>query len=162
MVLLCLNKWNGNSDTFCQSFGDGNFCVNTCALTCQVVKQHHFFLLTLVGGCLACGYMSIAMLAKKYCRSCVMLNRVVFSLETRSWRNFKLADEQGNWVHCGGHGRHAENNSLENCLRIVVYFGSGRSASGNSPPAIWLFKDAFIVPLERCIGSPLSEQVVWQ
>ena len=84
LVLLCLNKWNGNSDTFCQSFGDGNFCVNTCALTCQVVKQHHFFLLTLVGGCLACGYMSIAMLAKKYCRSYVMLNRVAFSVETRT------------------------------------------------------------------------------
>ena len=51
-------------------------------------------------------------------------------------RNFKLADEQGNWVHCVAHGRHAENNSLENFLRIVVYFGSGRPAQGRSPQAI--------------------------
>ena len=24
-------------------------------------------------------------------------------------RNFKLADEQGNWIHCVAHARHAEN-----------------------------------------------------
>ena len=77
-------------------------------------------------------------------------------------RKFKLADEQGQWVHCVAHVRHAENNSLENFLRIVVYFCCGRPASGHSPQAIWLFKDAFMVPLDRRIGSPLSEQVVWQ
>ena len=77
-------------------------------------------------------------------------------------RNFKLADEQGNWIHCVAHGRHAENSSLENFLRIVIYFGSGRPSTGHSPQAIWIFKDAFMVPLERRIGSPLSEQVEWQ
>ena len=77
-------------------------------------------------------------------------------------RNFKLADEQGNWVHCVAHGRHAESNSLKNFLRIVVYFGSGRPAIGHSPQAIWISKDVFMVPLERRIGSPLSEQVEWQ
>ena len=77
-------------------------------------------------------------------------------------RNFKLADEQGNWVHCVAHGRHAEDSSLENFLRIVIYFGSGRPSTGHSPQAIWIFKDAFIVPLDRRIGSPLSEQVEWQ
>ena len=63
-------------------------------------------------------------------------------------RNFKLADEQGNWIHCVAHGRHAEDSSLENFLRIVVYFGSGRPSTGHSPQAIWIFKDAFMVPLE--------------
>ena len=77
-------------------------------------------------------------------------------------RNFKLADEQGNWVHCVAHGRHAENNSLHGFLRLVVYFCSGRPANGHSPQAIWLFKNAFMVPLERRIGSSLSEQVEWQ
>ena len=47
-------------------------------------------------------------------------------------------------------------------LRIVVYFGSGRPAIGHSPQAIWIFKDVFMVPLERRIGSLLSEQVEWQ
>ena len=77
-------------------------------------------------------------------------------------RNFKLADEQGNWIHCVAHGRHAEDTSLEVFLRIVVYFGSGRPSTGHSPQAIWVFRDAFMVPLERRIGSPLSEQVEWQ
>ena len=35
-------------------------------------------------------------------------------------RNFKLADEQSKWIHCVAHGRHAENDSLENFRRIVV------------------------------------------
>ena len=77
-------------------------------------------------------------------------------------RNFKLADEQGNWIHCVAHARHAENSSLENFLRIVIYFGSGRPSTGHSPQAIWIFKDAFMVSLERRIGSHLCEQVEWQ
>ena len=77
-------------------------------------------------------------------------------------RNFKLADEQGNWVHCVAHGRHAEDSSLENFLRIVVYFGIGRRSIGNTPQAIWIYKNAFMVSLERRIGSPLCEQVEWQ
>ena len=77
-------------------------------------------------------------------------------------RNFKLADEQGNLIHCVAHGRHAEDSSLENFLRIVVYFGIGRRSIGNTPQAILIFKDAFMVPLERRIGSPLCEQVEWQ
>ena len=75
-------------------------------------------------------------------------------------RKFKLADEQGNWVHCVAHGRHAEDNSLENFLRIVVYFGSGLLATRHVPQAITLFKEAFIVPLERRFNPPpLSQQV---
>ena len=77
-------------------------------------------------------------------------------------RNFKLADEQGKWIHCVAHGRHAGNDSLENFRRIVVYFCNGRPASRHSPQAIRICKDAFIVPLERRIGTPLLTQVVWQ
>ena len=77
-------------------------------------------------------------------------------------RNFKLADEQGKWIHCVAHGRHAADEPLENFRRIIVYFCRARPSTGHSPPAIWIFKDAFIVPLERRIGSPLSEQVEWQ
>ena len=79
-----------------------------------------------------------------------------------STENVKLADEQGNWVHCVAHGRHADNNSLTNFLRIVIYFSSGRPSTGHSPQAIWIFNDAFMVPLERRIGSSLSEQAEWQ
>ena len=77
-------------------------------------------------------------------------------------RNFKLADEQGTWVHCVAHGRHAESEFLENMRRIVVYFVTGRPALKESPQTVWLFKDAFLVPLERRVVSPLKEQVMWQ
>ena len=77
-------------------------------------------------------------------------------------RNFKLADEQGNWIHCVAHGRHAENDSLENFRRIVVYFCRARPANRHVAQAVWFFKEAFIVPLERCTPSSLVEQVMWE
>ena len=77
-------------------------------------------------------------------------------------RNLKLADEQGKWIHCVAHGRHAEDVSLENFRRIIVYFCSARPGSGHATQAVWFFKEAFIVPLERRIGTPLSEHVMWQ
>ena len=77
-------------------------------------------------------------------------------------RNFKLADEHGMWMHCVAHGRHAESEFLENMRRIVAYFVTGRPALNQSPQTVWLFKGAFIVPLERRVVSPLTEQVIWQ
>jgi hypothetical protein len=77
-------------------------------------------------------------------------------------RNFKLADEHGMWMHCVAHGRHAESESLENMRRIVAYFVTGRPALKESPRTVWLFKGAFIVPLDLRIVSPLMEQVIWQ
>jgi hypothetical protein len=77
-------------------------------------------------------------------------------------RNFKLADEHGMWMHCVAHGRHAESESLENMRRIVAYFCTARPAVKESPQTLWLFKDAFIVPLDRRIVSPLVKQVIWQ
>ena len=79
-------------------------------------------------------------------------------------RNFKLADDAGKWVHCIAHGKHTENESLKEKGYIVVYFGWGRGGLGSSPPALWLFKDTFVVPVpaEQRNASQLSEQVSWQ
>ena len=80
--------------------------------------------------------------------------RFGFRIAVNCTENFKPADEQGNSVHCGGHGRHAGNNSLENLLGIVVYFSNERLVTRHVPQAIALFKDAFIVPLERRFAPP--------
>ena len=66
------------------------------------------------------------------------------------------------WVNCVAHGKHADSALLADMNRIVVYFGAGRPAIGSSPQTVWLFKDAFIVPLERRIVSPLMQQVMWK
>ena len=60
------------------------------------------------------------------------------------------------------HGRYAEGTFLQNMQRIIVYFGAGRSGLGTTPQALWLFKDSFIVPLERRVVSPLITQMEWQ
>ena len=76
-------------------------------------------------------------------------------------RNLKLADEQGKWIHCVAHGRHAEDVSLENFRRIIVFFCSARPGTGHAEQAIWFFKEAFIVPMERRLPSSLDEPVMW-
>ena len=77
-------------------------------------------------------------------------------------RKFKLADDEGQWIHCVAHGSHAEHEFLQNMHHIVAYFGCGRSSYGTMPQALWLFKDSFMVPLGRRRMSSLSEQVVWR
>ena len=77
-------------------------------------------------------------------------------------RNFKLADENGMWVNCVAHGKHADRALLVVMNRIVAYFCAGRQALNSSPHTVWLFKDAFIVPLERRTVSPLLQQVMWK
>ena len=57
-------------------------------------------------------------------------------------RNLKLADEQGKWIHCVAHGRHAEDVSLENFRRIIVYrkpFGGPADPVKNLDPMHTLF-----------------------
>ena len=116
-----------------------------------------------------CDGTRLIMIKRKVLIRCQLLGRSTtctrfgFRIVVNCTENCKLADEQGKWVHCGAHGRHAENNSLEHFLRIVVYFGSGRLATRHTPRAISLFNDAFIVPLERRFNPPpLSKQVKWQ
>ena len=75
-------------------------------------------------------------------------------------RNLKLANEQGKWIHCVTYGRHAEDVSLENFRRIIVYFCSARPASGHNAQAVWFIKEAFIVPLHRHMPSSLHKQVM--
>ena len=77
-------------------------------------------------------------------------------------RNFKPADDAGKWVSCVTHGRHAESDALESMRYIVACFCPGRPALGKISPQLWLFKDAFILPLERRVVAPLLEPVLWQ
>ena len=60
-------------------------------------------------------------------------------------RNFKLADGAGKWVHCIAHGKHTESEVLKETRYIVAHFGCGRPGYSSSPPAMWLFKDSFVV-----------------
>ena len=74
----------------------------------------------------------------------------------------KLADAQSRMIHCVAHARHAEDVSLENFERIIVYFCSALPASGHAAHAVWFFKEVFIVPLELRMPSSLDEQVMWE
>eukprot|EP00972_Heterocapsa_arctica_P109590 16133187-Heterocapsa_arctica.AAC.1 len=64
---------------------------------------------------------------------------------------FVLVDGFENWLRCVAHGAHADTEILAQMNKVVVFFGSARQSLGSAPPAIWIFKDAFIVLLSKAV-----------
>ena len=64
---------------------------------------------------------------------------------------FDLADAEGTWLRCCAVDRHARHQDLVNGREVTLYFGSGRAGIGGSTGAVYLFKEAAIVPTGRLV-----------
>ena len=62
---------------------------------------------------------------------------------------FDLVDELGTWFTCCALGRCAVSPALKSGLQVVLYNGTGRPKSGSAIAAVYLFKDAVMVPLRE-------------
>ena len=60
---------------------------------------------------------------------------------------FHLVDKAGAFILCCAFRHNAGNTAVKNNIEATLYFGTGRNAIGNSPGAIYLMKDALIVPV---------------
>ena len=60
---------------------------------------------------------------------------------------FDLIDESGSWITCCALGRCATSSALKNEFQVVIYNGTGRPKAGTGTAAVYLFKDAVVVPL---------------
>ena len=60
-------------------------------------------------------------------------------------RTFVLVDGAGMWLRCCAVGRCANSRSLENGNEVILYYGTGRSARGSSPPMVYLMQDSLII-----------------
>ena len=64
-------------------------------------------------------------------------------------RHFDLVDDTGSWISCCALGSNASSLSLEAGNDVVLYFVTGRSATGSNPGMLYLMKDSVIVMLGR-------------
>ena len=66
---------------------------------------------------------------------------------------FALVDETGAWVKCFAMEKHAGNPVLEDNNHVVIFYGCGRSPLGDSPGAIYLLGDSFMVMVAPVLNS---------
>jgi hypothetical protein len=64
-------------------------------------------------------------------------------------RAFHLIDESGLWIKCVAMHENANHKCIQENMRIVVYFGTGRGPIGSAEGAIYIMKDAMIIPIGR-------------
>ena len=66
---------------------------------------------------------------------------------------FDLLDKEGCWIACVAMGRNAMNSTLKTGAEVVLYNVSGRGPIGSAAGAMWLFKDAMVVPVGSMKGQ---------
>ena len=71
-------------------------------------------------------------------------------------RLFDIVDNTGAYISCCAMRHNAKSAALQNFQDVVIYHGTGRGAIGSAKGALYLMKDAFIVP----IGNPSSSPVI--
>ena len=71
---------------------------------------------------------------------------------------FDLVDASGHWFTCCAWGRNATSKALTNGAKIAVYYGTGRTALGDSPAAFYLFDEAVIIQIGR-VQSAIGKRV---
>ena len=64
-------------------------------------------------------------------------------------RALHLIDESGLWIKCVAMHENANHNAIQEGMRIVVYYGTGRGPIGSAEGAIYIMKDAMIIPIGR-------------
>ena len=72
---------------------------------------------------------------------------------------FKLVDAAGSFFQCAAVAQNAKSCALQENYEVVVYFGAGRGPIGTMAGALYLMKDAIIVPLGPQVlrGKPKYE-----
>jgi hypothetical protein len=64
-------------------------------------------------------------------------------------RAFHLIDDNGLWIKCVAMHDNANHNAIQEDMRIVVYYGTGRGPIGSAEGAIYIMKDAMIIAIGR-------------
>ena len=80
------------------------------------------------------------------------------SLRGNPKKFFDLVDAFGHWFTCCAWGRNATSRALTNGAKIAVYYGTGRTALGDSPAAFYLFDETVIIQSGR-VQSAIGKRV---
>ncbi|CAK0848322.1 unnamed protein product, partial [Prorocentrum cordatum] len=79
-------------------------------------------------------------------------------------RVFDIVDNGGLYFTCCAMKHNVESQALRNFQDVVVYYGTGRGAIGNSKGMLYLLKDAIIIPIDQpaVLGTAKTEQLTVQ
>ena len=70
-------------------------------------------------------------------------------------RHFDIVDNCVSFISCCAMRHSARSTTLQNSQEVIICNGTGRSAIGSSKSALYLMKDAFIVPMGIATSSPV-------
>ena len=88
------------------------------------------------------------------------LTEVTFSRHNVATRTCKVKDISGNYVTCYLHGRHSENQFLEDGAHIITFFALADNGPTATSPIFWLYDNSHLIIQPRtCIVPPLTKQV---
>ena len=74
---------------------------------------------------------------------------------------FTLQDENGLYIQCMAHGRHAEGDVIKKDQEIIAYFGSAQPGLDGAPGRIWFYSESHVVPRdEEHVFCEASEDIV--
>ena len=86
------------------------------------------------------------------------LEDVEYTQAGNAKRLFHLVDPHGYYLTCCAMHHNVTNCALENMNEVIIYFAAGRAPIGSATGAIYLYKDACIIPLisGRLLSTPKS------
>ena len=74
---------------------------------------------------------------------------------------FTLQDENGLYIQCMAHGRHAEGDVIKKDQEIIAYFGSAQPGLDGAPGRIWFYSESHVIHRdEERVFCDASEDIV--
>ena len=60
-----------------------------------------------------------------------------------------MVDASGYWFTCCAIGRNSTMKAIKDRCCVIIFYGTGRKALADSPPAVYLFQDAAVLQVSR-------------
>jgi hypothetical protein len=85
---------------------------------------------------------------------------VTYSRAGAAMKHFRLQDSSGRYVNCCAHGRHSDNDAIEERAQVLIFLATATPSLGQLPPVVWLFDNSHMVLQRRnCVVPPVLEAV---
>ncbi len=78
-------------------------------------------------------------------------------------QTFRLIDGSGNYISCVAHGDRAMSPYIQAMFQVAIFFALGRPTVGEHSAALWIFNDAFIIPIKKqIVHAQAKEEIVFE
>ena len=71
-----------------------------------------------------------------------------------------MQDGNGKYVSCCAHGRHAENEDIQERSTVVLFFAVAQTGLNNNPGYLWLYNETHVRMQKRNVNVPPSAEEI--